>query len=63
MAVPWTGFPLKALIDAVEPKPEARFVKFTSFLRPEQAPGQKANPKATWPRCVHLPTPSCSPST
>ena len=50
IAVPWTGLPLKALIDAVEPKAEARFVKFTSFLRPEQAPGQKANPKATWPR-------------
>ena len=33
MAVPWTGFPLKALLDLVEPKPEARFVRFVSFLR------------------------------
>lgn len=37
MAVPWTGFPLKRLIDLVEPKAKATHVKFTTFLRPEEA--------------------------
>jgi sulfoxide reductase catalytic subunit YedY len=32
MAVPWTGFPFSALIKAVEPTSEARFVKMTTFL-------------------------------
>ena len=57
IAVPWTGFPLKALIDAVEPKPEARYLRLTSFLRPDQAPGQKANPTETWPRFQGLSIP------
>jgi sulfoxide reductase catalytic subunit YedY len=37
MAVPWTGFSLKQLIDLVEPKATATHVKFTTFFRPEQA--------------------------
>jgi sulfoxide reductase catalytic subunit YedY len=37
MAVPWTGFPLKRLIELVEPKSNATHVKFTTFFRPEQA--------------------------
>lgn len=32
MAVPWTGFPFSALMKAVEPTGEARFVKLTTFL-------------------------------
>lgn len=40
MANPWTGFPLKALIDLVSPQSKARFVHFVTFLRPSQAPGQ-----------------------
>ncbi len=47
MAVPWTGFPLKALIEKVEPLPEARHVRFTSFLQPEVAMGQKGY--GPWP--------------
>lgn len=31
MAVPWTGFPLRALLERVEPLSQARFVKFTTF--------------------------------
>ncbi|MEQ8764600.1 MAG: protein-methionine-sulfoxide reductase catalytic subunit MsrP [Planctomycetota bacterium] len=49
MAVPWTGFSLKALLDRVEPKSQAKYVKLTTFLRPEQAPGQKAQPWYDWP--------------
>jgi methionine sulfoxide reductase catalytic subunit len=40
MAVPWTGFPFAALIKAVEPKNEARFVKLTTFLDRTVAFGQ-----------------------
>ena len=41
MAVPWTGFPLAALLDLVKPLAGAKYVRFVSFLRPEQAPGQR----------------------
>jgi len=42
MAVPWTGFPLKALLDAVQPLSKATYVKFTSFHQPFTAQGQLA---------------------
>ncbi len=41
MAVPWTGIPLKALIELAEPKADARYVRLVSFFRPNQAPNQK----------------------
>lgn len=47
MAVPWTGFPLKALIDRVEPLPAARYIRFTSFHRPSIAMGQRGY--GPWP--------------
>jgi len=47
MAVPWTGFPLKALLDRVEPKNTARFVAFTSFYKPDVAIGQRGY--GPWP--------------
>lgn len=31
MAVPWIGFPLRALLERVEPTAAARFVRFTTF--------------------------------
>ena len=49
MVVPWTGFPLSKLLEKVVPKPEARFVKFTTFFRPEQAPGFAELPNYPWP--------------
>jgi sulfoxide reductase catalytic subunit YedY len=39
MIVPWTGFPLSKLIELASPKPEAKFIRFETFNRPEQAPG------------------------
>ena len=48
MVVPWTGVPIARLLDVVRPLPAARFVRFTSFLRPEEAPNQR-NPKYPWP--------------
>jgi methionine sulfoxide reductase catalytic subunit len=40
MVIPWVGFPINALLKQVEPKAEAKFVKFTSINRPEEMPGQ-----------------------
>jgi methionine sulfoxide reductase catalytic subunit len=40
MAVPWTGLPFSALIKAVEPTSEARYVKLTTFLDRSVAYGQ-----------------------
>jgi methionine sulfoxide reductase catalytic subunit len=39
MIVPWTGFPLSKLIEKASAKPEAKFLRFETFNRPEQAPG------------------------
>ena len=50
MAVPWTGFPFKALVDLVQPTSDARYVLMNSFLRPDQAEGQRINPGYPWPQ-------------
>jgi methionine sulfoxide reductase catalytic subunit len=31
MVVPWIGFPMNAILKAADPKPNAKFVRFTSF--------------------------------
>jgi sulfoxide reductase catalytic subunit YedY len=41
MAVPWTGFPLAALVKAVEPLAAARYVRFVSFHRPDVCDRQR----------------------
>ena len=41
MAVPWSGFPLKALVDLAKPLGSAKYVVMTTFLDPSMAPGQK----------------------
>lgn len=38
MAIPWTGIPLHALIQAADPLAQATHVRFVSFHRPDQAP-------------------------
>jgi len=38
MCVPWTGFPLRSLLEMVEPEPSAKFVMFETFNRPTEAP-------------------------
>lgn len=48
MVVPWDGFPLAKLVALAEPKAEAKFVRFTSFLDPEHCPGQKSD-RFSWP--------------
>ena len=48
MAVPWTGFPLDALIKMVQPLSSARFVRFVSFFKPDDAPNQSSS-YGPWP--------------
>ncbi len=49
MAVPWTGFPFASLIREVEPKPEARYVRFVTANRPKEMPGMSQAPWYPWP--------------
>jgi sulfoxide reductase catalytic subunit YedY len=42
MVIPWLGFPLRKLLQEVEPTSAAKFVRFTSLFDPEQMPGQKS---------------------
>lgn len=49
MVVPWTGFPLQLLLAKVQPKSEARFVRFATALRPQQMPGIARLPAYPWP--------------
>jgi sulfoxide reductase catalytic subunit YedY len=41
MAVPWTGFPLKALVDMAQPLAGAKFLRMETFHDAKVAPGQK----------------------
>ena len=41
MAVPWSGFALKALVDLAKPLASAKYVVMTTFMDPAMAPGQK----------------------
>lgn len=49
MQVPWTGFPLRLLIDSLEPLSTARYVRFVSFEDRERLPGRKETPWYPWP--------------
>lgn len=48
MAVPWSGFALKELVKLAQPKAEAKYLRFESFMNPEVAPGQNSF-QFTWP--------------
>ncbi|PWR19876.1 protein-methionine-sulfoxide reductase catalytic subunit MsrP [Zavarzinia compransoris] len=48
MAVPWTGFPLAALLAKVEPQSAARYVRFETFNDPAVASTQR-QPFYPWP--------------
>ncbi|MEZ6188893.1 MAG: protein-methionine-sulfoxide reductase catalytic subunit MsrP [Planctomycetota bacterium] len=48
MTVPWTGVPLRKVLEKVGVKPEAKYVWFHSFHDPQQAPGQRKD-DFTWP--------------
>lgn len=42
MVIPWEGYPLRALINKVEPQGNAKYVEFLSLHDPEQMPGQRS---------------------
>ena len=42
MVVPWVGYSLSKLLDAVEPLGEAKYVAFETLLAPERMPGQRS---------------------
>ena len=41
MVIPWVGFPLGDLLKRFELTGDAKFVEFTTVLRPEEMPGQR----------------------
>ncbi len=43
MVIPWMGFPLSELLNEVEPKSEAKYVRFETLYDPDQFPGQKVS--------------------
>ncbi len=41
MVVPWTGFPLAALVDFARPLAAAKYLRMETFMDPDTAPGQR----------------------
>lgn len=48
MVIPWIGVPLSEVINKVGPMPSAKYVEFTTLLRPSEMFGQRA-PVLEWP--------------
>jgi methionine sulfoxide reductase catalytic subunit len=48
MVIPWQGVQLSKLINRFEPLPSAKFVEFTTVLRPSEMPGQRTQ-SLDWP--------------
>jgi sulfoxide reductase catalytic subunit YedY len=48
MVIPWAGFSLSRLLDAVEPTPDAQYVAFETLHDPARMPGQKTS-VLDWP--------------
>lgn len=48
MVIPWTGFPLAALLGEVEPMTSAKFIAFTTILDKKAMPGA-SSPFYPWP--------------
>lgn len=46
--IPWVGFPLADLIKRVQPDSRAKYVAFTTLLRPNEMPGQRGS-ALDWP--------------
>jgi sulfoxide reductase catalytic subunit YedY len=43
MVIPWIGVPLGTMVKQFQPQPGARFVEFTTVLRPSEMVGQQTN--------------------
>ena len=48
MVIPWQGIPLAEMVKRFEPQPSAKFVAFTTVMRPSEMPGQR-RPVLQWP--------------
>jgi sulfoxide reductase catalytic subunit YedY len=48
MVIPWIGVPLSDVLKKVEPAPSAKFVEFTTLLRPSEMQGQRSG-VLDWP--------------
>ena len=48
MVIPWVGFSLSKLLNAVEPLSDAKYVAFETLLDPKRMPGQRSN-VLPWP--------------
>jgi sulfoxide reductase catalytic subunit YedY len=48
MVIPWVGFPVRALLDAVQPLGSAKYVAFETLLDPSKFPNQGSN-VLEWP--------------
>lgn len=42
MVIPWLGFPLSALLNAVEPTSKAKYIRFETLQDPKHMPGQRS---------------------
>ena len=49
MVIPWLGFPLRKLLEDVEPTAEARYVRFETVYDPDGMPGITRNAWYQWP--------------
>ncbi len=49
MNVPWSGFPLSKLIEKADPKPSAKYLRFTTAYVPKSMPGARQSPYYPWP--------------
>ena len=51
MVIPWVGFPLRDLLNRFAPNGNARFVEFTTIVRPDELIGQRLRfpPLLRWP--------------
>ena len=48
MVIPWRGFPISDLLNVVEPKSEAQYLRFETILDPDGMPGQSSS-WYSWP--------------
>ncbi|MBI2832858.1 MAG: protein-methionine-sulfoxide reductase catalytic subunit MsrP [Acidobacteria bacterium] len=48
MVIPWIGFPLADFVKRVEPTSKAKYIEFTTLLRPSEMPGQRRS-VLDWP--------------
>ena len=59
MVIPWDGFPLAKFVDLALPKPEAKYVKFSSFFDPTNCPEQRSH-DFPWPYMEGLTLPEAT---